>query len=362
MKLRQVAVTVMMSGVAVTASAQDPVRLPGIRITADVEPPGPNRIAGVVRDTFSLAIDGVEITLPLLQKRAVSDSAGKFRLEGVRPGTYEVRARKIGYAPQIKTVEVDKSGGIAAFELLPRMATLPVAISTASRGGLSGTVGDTGYRAIAHARIRILGKADRGETDSLGHFFFPVAAGRYVVAIQQDGFQEKIVSVTVPPDSGRHMTVLLPPHQRTVREAWNIPDFDRRLALRTNVGSWVFTHDELEKFGFDWASDAIARGLGMAGASNSLSPGCHATVNGGPGAVEIAKLTIDDVETVEIYADRSNAQRITERPGRINNIGGPKGIADSRAATRLPLTNTEVASFYNQGIRPPCPIVYIWMR
>jgi len=360
MKLRHV--VTMMLGIAFTARAQDPVRLPGIRVTADVEPPGPNRIAGVVRDTFSLAVEGVEITLPFLQKRAVSDSAGKFRLEGVKPGTYDVRARKIGYAPQIKTVEVDKSGGIATFELLPRMATLPVAISTASRGGLSGTVGDTGYRAIAHARVRILGKSDRGETDSLGQFFFPVGAGRYVVAIQQDGFQEKIVSVTVPADSGRHMTVLLPHYNRTVREAWNVADLDRRLALRTNVGSWVFSHEDLEKFGFDWVTDAVDRGLGIAGAKNGLAPGCHATLNGGPASVELAKLTIDDVETVEIYADCSNAQRVVQRPGQINNIGGPKGVADSRAATRLPLTNTQVASFYNQGILPPCPIVYVWMR
>lgn len=362
MKLRHTVVAGMMLGIALNARAQDPVRLPGIRVTAEVEPPGPGRLAGVVRDTFSIAIGGVEITLPGLQKRAVSDSAGRFRIEGVRAGKHEVRARKIGYAPQIQTAVVDANGGVLSFELLPRMTSLPPAISSAARGGLSGVVGDTGYRAIAHAEVRILGKPERATTDSLGQFFFPVGPGRYVVAIRQEGFQDKIVSVTIPADSGRHMTIVMPPHDRTVREAWNIDDFDRRMALRTSTGSWVFTHDDLENLGFGWATDAVDQGLGRAGARFGMAAGCYATLNGGPDGVEIATLTVDEIETVEIYRDGAMAARVAPRPARINNMGGTRGVADSRDAVRTPMTNRRDASFFNQGIRPPCPIVYIWTR
>jgi len=346
------------------ARAQDPVRLPGIVVRALVDKPGANIIHGVVRDTSAFAIEGVEITIASRQKRVISDSAGKFRLTDIRPGTYEVRARRIGYAPQIREVKVDAAGGVITFELLAHIRPLPPVISAAARGGLSGTVGDTSYRAVEHAKVQLLGKGRTVGTDSLGRFFFPVGAARYVVAIRQDGYEDKLVSVTVPEDSGRHMTVLMPPCKRdlTVRQAWNVDDFGRRLMLRTNSTSWLFTREDLERLGFDWVIDAVNRGFSLAGGKWAVSNECYGTLNGGPDIVLIRTLTVDDLETVEIYPDMSQAQTVAQRPPGINSIGGKKGVADSRAATKVPMNNARDAAFMNQGIRPPCHVTYIWTR
>src|SRR3954466_7100446 len=89
---------------ASAAPAQDPARLPAVVVKAPVEKPGPNQVAGVVRDTFALPIQGVEISIPSLQRRALSDSAGKFHVADVRPGKYDIRARRVGFAPQIRQV------------------------------------------------------------------------------------------------------------------------------------------------------------------------------------------------------------------------------------------------------------------
>lgn len=364
MTRRLVVAVAVLLGNAVVAHAQDPVRLPGIRITAEVDPPGANRIAGVVRDTFGIAVPGAEVSVPDLHKRAVSDSAGKFRIDDVRSGKHDIRARKIGYAPQLQSVVVNAEGGTVTFELMPHVTSLPATISSAARGGLGGTVGDTAYRAIVGAEVRLLGRNENAKTDSLGRFFFPVGAGRYVVSIQRRGYFDKLVSVIIPADSGRHMTVLMPPHDAWIRQAWNAADLNRRLALNMEKNqAAIFLRADLEKYGWDWATDAVDRGLGMAGASTGLPAGCYATLDGGPGGVEIGRLTTDEIEVLEVYPNASRAQRVTPRPGKINNIGGTRGVADSRDAVRLPMGNRNEAAFFNQSfVKPPCPIVYVWLR
>src|SRR4051812_30036242 len=102
------------------ADAQNPpARLPAVVVNAMPDPPGPKKVAGVVRDTTGFGIEGVEISIPGIRLRSVSRENGSFQFQDIKPGTYEVRARKLGFAPQVREVKVDTAGGVIAFALLP---------------------------------------------------------------------------------------------------------------------------------------------------------------------------------------------------------------------------------------------------
>src|SRR6185369_5214901 len=117
---------------------------------------------------------------------------GSFRFEDVKPGTYSMRARKIGFHPQAQDIVVDDSGGVAVFALLAAVRALPPSITSAERGGLSGRVGDTSFQAIPNALVRVMGHQDWTKTDSGGTFFMPLKAGSYLVSVTRDGFDYKL--------------------------------------------------------------------------------------------------------------------------------------------------------------------------
>lgn len=346
------------------AHAQQPTRLPGVVITAPVDKPGPRVLAGVVRDTFAVAIDSVEITIPSLQRRTHTDTAGKFRFEGLRPGEYQVRARRIGYGPQIRKIVVADDGGIGTFSLLPLHRALPPVIVSAERGGLSGVVGDTAYQAIPGVGVRLLGEDKYTRTDSLGRFFFTVRPGSYMVDIKEDGFQEKIVSVHVPADTGRHMSVFLTPRTGPVpvREVHNVEDFRSRIAWRNHNTSRIYDHEDLVGMGIEWIHDAVQAGYTISGGRGTIGGGCAAILNGGPATVNIDQLTIDDVESVEVYPGPVGELMPMQRR-RAPNVVGKKGVADSRAASNsvFMLSNTDRAQSENAGLNT-CTVVYVWSR
>jgi hypothetical protein len=338
------------------AHAQDSVtRLPAVTITARPDLPGARKLAGIVRDTIANSLDGAEVAILELQRRVYAGIDGSFRFENLAPGKYKVRARKIGFAPQVQTIVVDDSGGVGVFNLMPVPRSLAPVVSTAARGGLSGTVGDTAYLPIAGATIRLLGKGRSATTDSLGRFFIPLREGKYIASVTQRGYESHVVSVIIPPDSGRAVTVFLTPLSRRVshEQASKFYEFERRLVFRAPSHSRVFTRPELQKMGVEWGLDAVRRGIGQFESGRDVTwvnPDCAAIMNGGPKIAELNTLTIDDIETVEIYpADqRPGAMPVRSRTGR------PMiALPDAPDATREAIW----ANRSNQ-----CPIVYVWTR
>jgi hypothetical protein len=352
--------------VAVPALAQQPpARLPAVVVTAAPEKPGARKLAGVVRDTTGFPIDGVEITIVSLRRRATSQANGAFRFDDLATGTYEVRARKLGYAPQVRTFAVDSGGGAGAFAMMPvPVALLPI-VSSAARGGLSGVVGDTAFRPLAGAKVQVVGHSDMTRTDSIGTFYIPVRPGNYTVAISQQGYEFKIVGVTVPPDSGRRITAYLTPQSRppSVREAHNLEDFATRMAWRTVANSKVFTRAEPEAQGVEWVTDAVQMGWGWVGGftdhdRNDLDLDCAAVKNGGPAYVDLESLTVEEIETIEVYKTASTSGTMPRpfAPGQ-----GPS-IANTRRASvpQVQATNSGAAVRQNRGKR--CALVYVWTR
>lgn len=350
-------------GLRSIAAQEPPARLPAVVVNAAPDKPGARKMAGVARDTVGFPIDGVEITIAASHRRTTTSVNGGFQFDNIAPGSYEVRARKLGYAPQVRTIVVDSAGGAGAFAMMPvPLALLPV-VSSAARGGLSGVVGDTAFHPLPGAEVRVVGHSDATVTDSTGAFYIPVRPGTYSVAISQPGYDFKVVGVIVPPDSGRRITAYLTPlsHAPSVREAHNLEDFATRMAWRTVQNSKVFTRAELEARGIEWVTDAVQMGWGWVGGvtdrdRNDLDHDCVGVKNGGPGFVHLESLMVEEIETVEVYKALPSISMTRLPPGQ-----GARIVNNARASVpQVQASNSREASIENRGKR--CALVYVWLR
>jgi len=337
---------------------EPPARLPAVVVNAAPNKPGPRKMAGVVRDTIGFPIDGVEITIASSHRRAVTTGNGEFRFEDIGPGTYEVRARKLGYAPQVRTIVVDSVGGAGAFAMMAIPIPLLPVVSSAVRGGLSGVVGDTSFRPLPGAQVRVVGHSDATITDSTGAFYIPVRPGNYAVAISQQGYDFKVIGVIVPPDSGRRVTAYLTPQSRppSVREVHNLEDFATRMAWRTVQNSKVFTRAELEARGIEWVTDAVQMGWGWVAGGSDLDRDCVAVKNGGPAYISLESLMVEEIETIEVYKATASVSMTKLPPGI-----GARVVNNRRASVpQVQATNSREAGIMNRGKR--CALVYVWLR
>jgi hypothetical protein len=340
--------------------AQDPTRLPVVVVNAVPDAPGPRKMVGVVRDTFAIPIDSVEISIVKLRRRAFTKTDGTFLFTDIKPGKYEVRARKIGYAPQLAEFTVDDSGGTGGFKLLPLTQVLRPVVTTVGRGGISGVVGDTAFNALVGTEIRVVGKGRIATTDSTGQFYIPIEAGSYLLRFKQPGFAERLVSVIVPKDSGERVRVTLAPPAKPLsnREVHNVDDMAERAMNRSNTNSRVFTRAELQQMKIEWVYDAVEMGYRQvySGRDGTLDKDCVAMVNGGPDYTEIGKLTVDDIESVEIYNVGQSRQPTNRQAGK--PFGGYQRFGTAQEL--VPITNTDRAAWANYTKK--CTTVYVWLR
>lgn len=84
---------------------------------APAQRPGTALLIGrVTVDSTQQVVSGAEVLIPSLSLRALTDSIGRFRVEGVSPGRRGLRVNKIGYAPLRTAVEFS-SGDTVEMEI-----------------------------------------------------------------------------------------------------------------------------------------------------------------------------------------------------------------------------------------------------
>jgi len=322
------------------AGAQQPGGRPPVAEQTRALPAPPRTIVGIVTDTGNVPIDSAEIRIASMQRRTFSDANGVFRLDGVKPGSYEVRARRLGFAPQVRRVTVGNDrGGSATFALVPVGYVLPPVVTSSPRGGLSGVVGDTAFNVIRGAEVYVVGDGKRTVTDSAGSFFLDVKPGSYMVQVTSRGFGRKLLSVTVPADSGRHLTVWLarskgaPNH----RQAEAIDALRRRFLLRRATARF-YSREDLNRYDLQWLSQLVVMASGM-----PVADDCEVMIDG-LWRRPVYSLTVDEVESVEVYP-----------PGSLGSLG------QSMLRTRPP-RSIDPRGTQPRPAAPRCPAVFVWTR
>jgi hypothetical protein len=348
--------------------AQDPpplTRIKGVTVMATPQPAGPNILVGVVRDTAGFPVPGAEVIIPDLQLRMVANDEGLFRFEGVHKGKHAMRARKVGYAPQIREFSLDSAGGVAEFSLTPMTASLAPIVAWSERPGITGVVGDTAFRPIAGAFVRLLGEGKYVETDSAGRFYFPAKGGTHSLSISKSGYDPKLVSVDFPPDSGRRVTAWLNDvtHTPDVFERQAMDSLRFRIAWVKPQDGKIFSHQQLEDVGSPWIYDAIQTTGSKFNYRELYDRDCTAIVNGGRGVSLLSHLTVDEVESIEVYATRSTPLAPSARRSNVvaptSIMGGKQGkIAMPGSASSSPMA---ARAAMQNGTRN-CPTIYVWLR
>jgi hypothetical protein len=265
-------------------------------------------IVGIVIDTADNVLDSAEVFVASLRRSTAADTAGRFRFTDVKPGEYQVAARRLGYYPQTRTVFVTRdSGGVARFVLVPYARGLAPVVSSARRGGLSGVVGDTGWAAIRSAEVTEVTGLGRAVTDSMGGFFLDLRPGKHMIRVQRDGFASQLLSVTIPKDSGRRMMVFLKPSTRgeAVREENAIFDMGQRLARRNAVYSAFLTREDISKG--PWTE---LQQIAQSHSTGVIQPDCLAFIDGGPKREYLWAIRASEIEAVEVYRSRQTRAEV----------------------------------------------------
>ena len=90
-------------------------------------------VSGTIRERGTeRAIPGVQVRVVGTQRGALSDAAGRYRIAGVPPGTVQLAAQLLGYAPQSRAVTVGTEGAMADFVLAQAVTTLDQVIVMAT--------------------------------------------------------------------------------------------------------------------------------------------------------------------------------------------------------------------------------------
>jgi hypothetical protein len=98
--------------------------------TASAQPP--LSLEGTVRDATGAAVQGARVETQRAQGAAqstITDDAGRYRIEGLVPGRYTVRAEHAGFRPEVTTVDVSSRNATIDLTLSTVTATESVTVA-----------------------------------------------------------------------------------------------------------------------------------------------------------------------------------------------------------------------------------------
>ncbi|MBL0171227.1 MAG: carboxypeptidase regulatory-like domain-containing protein [Gemmatimonadaceae bacterium] len=274
--------------------------------------PGPNSLSGVVTDSLGNFIAEADVYISSLKRRVRTNGDGSFLFEKLKPGTYDVGARRLGYVARSYRVVVGDDGGTVNIRMIRIGFSLPSMVTTAERTGLSGVVGDSAYGAMSDVVVRVIGNEAHTFTDSAGAFFLPLKPGRYMVELKRDGFSTQRVGVSIPEHEGRKIAAWMIPRQGRPNplEGANVFEMSQRLMRASPVWSKYYTREDMAKQGIS----EIRQVVNMA-AMKLVDPDCPVLIDGGPKTLPVWQLSAGDVEFVELYTARPARRTVTSLNG-----------------------------------------------
>jgi hypothetical protein len=214
-----------------------------------------HQVRGVVTDTELAPVAGVEVLIAGGSRTATTDARGRFVLDSVPEGKVRLTVRRVGYLALHPTITVPQSpGDMLQVILLPFAQQLEPIQVDVPRRGISGVVGDTGYRALAGATVELLGARRQVQTDSAGRFGFDdVKPDHYMLRVARAGYRTRLVGVDLT-RAGREYSIFMHELGRGRAEwadtrpaSWALQDLSLRLAMEPKRNR--MTRDELARYG-----------------------------------------------------------------------------------------------------------------
>lgn len=318
--------------------------------TAQCTPGGPanpvaikRAIVGTVMDTSHQVLENVTVGIRKPRRQAKTDAQGRFTLPDLDTGTYEISVLRIGYETAMQSYVVTDTGGVARFCLIPEPRELPSIVTSAKRLGLSGVIGDSTYKALEGAEVRVMGAGMHALTDSTGAFHLPVPKGTYPVSVSKPGYARQLLSVTIPSDSGREIAVWLgSPSPNANAVAARMDDMRNRILWARPNRSALISAEQIAR------SQADLNGVLSAQARAAVAPVCEAYIDGTSFTLPLYMIDKADVLMMEAYLQGSARSAPTSiSPG--GTQGGKKITVGTQSSG--PPSST-----------PGCPTIWVWLR
>lgn len=191
-------------------------------------------LRGTVRNAGGTPLSGADVFIGT--RHAITDANGTFRVDSLRPGRYPVTLRLVGYLPLHASYTVTaRASAPPEYVMVPAPHVLPEVSVRVRRGGIYGTVADSGLRPLAGVRVLVAGFGGGDAlTDAKGAFRFPRASGgQYMIRFTIPGYAERRMLIELESGEGRELAVRLV-HSTSVPfrgDEWALKDLSLRLSI-----------------------------------------------------------------------------------------------------------------------------------
>ena len=255
---------------------------------------------GTIVDSNGKPIDNVSLSILKPRRQARTDKNGKFRIDSLALGAYEVSVRKVGFVVATISFTVDANDNDVQIRMEGAGYVLPSLLTTANLIGLSGAVADTTYKAMKDVKISVMGTGQSALTDSLGAFFIPLKAGQYMATIERRGYARQMRGVSISDSAGQKIAAWMIPQSRGAEIMLGVQLFDlnQKIMRSSAVSSKYFTREQLAGQGM---TELLQ--LGRRFANGRLTSACDVTIlgSGQPFPVALSDISVNEVEFVELY-------------------------------------------------------------
>ncbi len=290
-------------------------------------------IRGRATDEAGAPVVDVQLILSPGDRRALSEDDGSFVFLQLKPGSYTIDVRRIGYQPQ--TVKLDVGARATASPVI-KLVAIPrvldsIRVSEKANGlRYTGVVLDERSAPMEGAIVMVPGKARELRTDANGRFsaegFGP---GTVIARVRKLGYVPQLHTVMIENskvDSIRmkRLAQNLTPVQVTIqsgfgKDTFAYRDLDQRMRWKTEQ-SYVVSREEFAEQGTTDLTNAIRYSTtgGRYGGtlSHPMPDGC--IIINGERALKDWPLTAfhaDEVESVEVYPPKSDVSGSLENRG-----------------------------------------------